>query len=47
MSAIRISNKNHQVAQRTFHRNRLTWASYWLVGYFAFLQTVIGPLMPL
>jgi fucose permease len=29
-----------------FARERLTWASYWMLGYFAFLQTILGPLMP-
>jgi predicted MFS family arabinose efflux permease len=35
-------------AQRAggFVRNRLTWAVYGLVGYFAYLETVLGPLMP-
>jgi fucose permease len=29
-----------------FQRDRLTWAAYWLLGYFAFLEAVLGPLMP-
>jgi predicted MFS family arabinose efflux permease len=29
-----------------FVRYRLTWATYGLVGYFAYLETVLGPLMP-
>jgi fucose permease len=29
-----------------FVRERLTWASYWMLGYFAFLQAILGPLMP-
>lgn len=31
---------------RTFARHRGTWAIYGLLGYFAFLETVLGPLMP-
>jgi MFS family permease len=31
----------------TFSRDRLTWATYGgLVGFFAYLETVLGPLMP-
>ena len=29
-----------------FIRVRLTWLSYWMLGYFAFLEAVLGPLMP-
>jgi predicted MFS family arabinose efflux permease len=29
-----------------FVRHPLTWATYALVGYFAYLETVLGPLMP-
>ena len=29
-----------------FVRHPLTWAIYGLVGYFAYMQTVLGPLMP-
>ena len=29
-----------------FVRYRLTWAIYGLVGYFAYMETVLGPLMP-
>ena len=36
---------NHTTPQR-FHRERLTWASYWMLGYFAFLEAILGPLMP-
>ena len=36
---------NHSAPQR-FVRVRLTWASYWMFGYFAFLEAVLGPLMP-
>src|SRR3712207_5695633 len=32
--------------QRRFVRYPLTWATYALVGYFAYLETVLGPLMP-
>jgi predicted MFS family arabinose efflux permease len=33
-------------AQRRFVRERLTWLSYWMLGYYAFLEAVLGPLMP-
>ena len=36
---------NHTAPQR-FLRERLTWASYWMLGYFAFLDAILGPLMP-
>ncbi len=29
-----------------FHRDALTWLSYWMLGYFAFLEAVLGPIMP-
>jgi fucose permease len=29
-----------------FVRRRFTWAAYGLTGYFAYLETVLGPLMP-
>src|SRR5690348_11568807 len=29
-----------------FVRERLTWASYWMLGYFAFFDAILGPLMP-
>ncbi len=29
-----------------FTRYRVTWAAYGLVGYFAYFETVLGPLMP-
>src|SRR5215210_5241476 len=32
--------------QGRFARHPLTWATYALVGYFAYLETVLGPLMP-
>jgi fucose permease len=32
--------------QERFVRYPLTWATYGLVGYFAYLETVLGPLMP-
>jgi fucose permease len=32
--------------QGRFVRHPLTWATYALVGYFAYLETVLGPLMP-
>src|SRR3712207_8341422 len=33
-------------AQGRFVRHPLTWVTYALVGYFAYLETVLGPLMP-
>lgn len=30
----------------TFRRDRFTWLAYWLLGYFAYLQASLGPLMP-
>jgi MFS family permease len=32
--------------QERFVRRPLTWATYALVGYFAYLETALGPLMP-
>ena len=32
--------------ERRFVRYPITWATYALVGYFAYLETVLGPLMP-
>ena len=32
--------------QPTFTRGPLTWLSYWMLGYYAFLQAALGPLMP-
>ena len=29
-----------------FVRGRFTWASYWMLGYFAFFDAILGPLMP-
>ncbi|HEY1390747.1 MAG TPA: MFS transporter [Ktedonobacterales bacterium] len=34
------------IAPQRFLRERLTWVSYWMLGYFAFLDAVLGPLMP-
>ena len=31
---------------RAFHRDRFTWFAYLLLGYFAYLQASLGPLMP-
>ncbi|HET9111896.1 MAG TPA: MFS transporter [Ktedonobacterales bacterium] len=33
-------------AQPRFTRGPVTWLCYWMLGYFAFLQAVLGPLMP-
>ena len=30
----------------TFQRNRITWIIYGLVGYFAYLQVSLGPVVP-
>ncbi len=37
---------NETASRRAFTRYRVTWATYGLVGYFAYLETVLGPLMP-
>ncbi|MDQ3767325.1 MAG: MFS transporter [Actinomycetota bacterium] len=37
---------NAPARRKTFTRYRVTWATYGLVGYFAYLETVLGPLMP-
>ena len=29
-----------------FTRDRMTWVSYWMLGYFAYLEAVLGPVMP-
>ncbi len=33
-------------SQPVFRRDRFTWLSYGLLGYFAYLQAALGPLMP-
>lgn len=33
-------------APQHFTRQRITWLSYWILGYFAFLEAVLGPVMP-
>jgi fucose permease len=38
--------KANSSPQERFVRHPLTWATYALVGYFAYLETVLGPLMP-
>jgi fucose permease len=40
------SNKVASHSEERFVRHPLTWATYALVGYFAYLETVLGPLMP-
>jgi MFS family permease len=30
----------------TFERSRITWGIYGLVGYFAYLEAVLGPVIP-
>ena len=37
---------NEAASRTVFTRFRVTWATYGLVGYFAYLETVLGPLMP-
>jgi len=29
-----------------FARDRFTWLAYWMLAYFAYMQTALGPLMP-
>ena len=36
----------HSHAQGGFSRDPATWMTYGLVGYFAFMETVLGPIMP-
>lgn len=36
----------HTSAADSFQRDRLTWQSYLLIAYLAYLQSAIGPLMP-
>jgi MFS family permease len=33
-------------SQPAFARDRFTWMAYFLLGYFAYLQSLLGPLMP-
>jgi MFS family permease len=40
------SDKATSRPQERFVRHPLAWATYGLVGYFAYLETVLGPLMP-
>ncbi|HEX2738951.1 MAG TPA: MFS transporter [Rubrobacter sp.] len=39
-------NHAHSQARGGFARDPATWMSYGLVGYFAFMETVLGPIMP-
>jgi fucose permease len=39
-------DKANSSPKERFVRHPLTWATYALVGYFAYLETVLGPLMP-
>ena len=39
-------NRAHSEARGSFARDPATWMSYGLVGYFAFMETVLGPIMP-
>jgi fucose permease len=40
------SDKAASHPEERFVRHPFTWATYALVGYFAYLETVLGPLMP-
>src|SRR5215211_5895635 len=33
-------------AQEGFARDSVTWMTYGLIGFFAFMETVLGPMMP-
>lgn len=33
-------------APALFERDRVTWLAYWMLGYFAYTQAVLGPAMP-
>jgi fucose permease len=39
-------NHAHSQVRGGFARDPATWMSYGLVGYFAFMETVLGPIMP-
>jgi predicted MFS family arabinose efflux permease len=39
-------NQAHHDARDDFARDSATWMTYGLVGYFAFMETVLGPIMP-
>ena len=38
--------KQAGAAQAGFVRDSATWVTYGLVGFFAFMETVLGPIMP-
>ena len=40
------SSTSHTTAQPPFVRTSFTWLAYLMLGYFAYLQAVLGPLMP-
>jgi MFS family permease len=44
-STTTIDEIDDHTAPQRFLRERLTWASYWMLGYFAFLEAILGPLM--
>src|SRR5690242_7081090 len=44
-STTTIDETGSHTAPQRFLRERLTWVSYWMLGYFAFLEAVLGPLM--
>ena len=39
-------NRARREARDAFARDPATWMTYGLVGYFAFMETVLGPIMP-
>src|SRR5919107_5567351 len=39
-------NQAQRDARHDFARDPATWMTYGLVGYFAFMETVLGPIMP-
>ena len=41
-----MNQANNSHTPERFVRHPVTWATYALVGYFAYLETVLGPLMP-
>lgn len=43
---VRRSAKPDSQEPQAFSRYKITWATYGLLGYFAYLETVLGPLMP-
>ena len=42
-SVVKYANSH---ARGGFARDPATWMAYGLVGYFAFMETILGPIMP-